>query len=89
VLEAEAALRGRLVVSSIKGDVDVQLRRHGAVVVRARGAKVDLGMPAQTQPNGWVEAALSVADGAAIETAIVELRSMQGNVRFAIIESRP
>ena len=90
VLEAEAALRGHLVVSSFLGDVDVQLRRHGAVVVRARGTKVDLGAPVRTQPNGWVEAAMGPADNAAlVETALVEIRAAQGNIKFAIIESRP
>jgi len=90
VLEAEAALRGHLVVSSFLGDVDVQLRRHGAVVVRARGTKVDLGAPVRTQPNGWVEAAMGPADNAAlVETALVEIRAAQGNIKFAIIEGRP
>ena len=89
MLEAEAALRGHLVVSSFRGDVDVQLRRHGAVTVRARGTKVDLGAQSRTQSNGWVEAAIRTGDGALIETALVELRAMRGNVRFAIIESRP
>lgn len=90
ILEAEAALRGHLVVSSFRGDVDVQLRRHGAVMVRAHGTKVDLGAPARPQPNGWVEASLGADDGAArVETALVEIRAVQGNVKFAIIESRP
>lgn len=93
-LEAEAALRGRLVVSSFQGDVDVQLRRHGNVVVRARGAKVDLGAPVRARPNGWVETTVGSAANAAnaaalVEAAIVELRAIRGNVKFAIIESRP
>lgn len=87
-LEAEAALRGRLVVSSLRGEVAVQLRRRGGVVVRARGTKVDLGAPMRTQPNGWVESAIGVAPGAAlVETALVELRAAQ--ITFAIIEGRP
>ncbi len=85
VLEAEAALRGHLLVSSLKGDVDVQLRRHGAVLVRAHGTKVDLGAPVRAQPNGWVESAF----GETGDTALVEIRSPQGNIRFAIIEGRP
>jgi DUF4097 and DUF4098 domain-containing protein YvlB len=90
MLEAEAALRGHLVVSSFKGDVDVQLRRHGAVLVRARGARVDLGGPVRTQPNGWVEAELGgPRAGALIETALVEIRAPGGSVKFAIIETRP
>ena len=90
VLEAEAALRGHLVVSSLFGDVDVQLRRHGAVVVRAKGNKVDLGAPARPQPDGWVESSFGqAADAAAATAALVEIRSPRGNVNFAIIESRP
>ncbi|HEX2686397.1 MAG TPA: hypothetical protein VHN14_07255, partial [Kofleriaceae bacterium] len=90
MLEAEAALHGHLVVSSFQGDVDVQLRRHGAVLVRAHGIKVDLGAPVRPQANGWVEASLGPGDNTALlETALVELRALQGNVRFAIIESRP
>jgi hypothetical protein len=85
LLEAEAALRGRLVVSSLKGDVDVQLHRHGAVIVRARGTRVDLGAPARPQPNGWVESTF----GRAGDAALVEIRSPQGSIRFAIIESGP
>jgi len=84
-LEAEAALHGHLVISSLQGDVELELRRHGAVVVRAHGTKVDLGAPVRTQPNGWVEAALGTGEGA----TLVELRASQGNVKFAIIESRP
>ena len=86
MLEAEAALRGHVLVSAFHGDVDVQLRRHGAVMVRARGTKVDLGAPMQPRPNGWVESSFGQA---ASDAAVVEIRSPQGNVRFAIIESGP
>lgn len=86
LLEAEAALRGRMLVSTFKGDVDVQLRRHGAVLVRAQGTKVELGAPMQPRPNGWVESSFGQVTG---DAAIVEIHSPQGNVRFAIIESRP
>jgi hypothetical protein len=86
LLEAEAALRGHLLVSAFKGDVDVQLRRHGAVMVRAQGTKVDLGAPMQPRLNGWVESAFGQVT---VDAAVVEIRSPQGNVRFAIIESRP
>jgi len=90
VLEAEAALRGHLVVSSFRGDIDVQLRRHGAILVRAHGNKVELGMASHAQPNGWFEAAIGAADPVAlVETALIELRSAQGNIKFAIIEGRP
>jgi len=89
VLEAEAALRGHLVVSSFKGDVDVQLHRHGAVMVRAQGTKVDLGAPMRAQPNGWVESTFGQLGRIGTDAALVEIRSPQGSVRFAIIESRP
>ncbi len=87
MLEAEAALQGRLLVSSFKGDVDVQLRRHGAVMVRAQGTKVDLGGPMLPRPNGWIESSFGQATTGG--AALVEIRSPQGNVRFAIIESGP
>lgn len=91
VLEAEAALRGRLVVSSFKGDVDVQLRDHRAILVRARGKKVDLGAPVHAQPNGWVETSYGAAyvKTAFVEAALVELRAPHGSVKFSIIESSP
>jgi hypothetical protein len=86
MLEAEVALRGHLLVSAFKGDVDVQLRRHGAVMVRAHGTKVDLGAPMQPRPNGWLESSFGQVAG---DAALVEIRSPQGNIRFAIIESGP
>jgi hypothetical protein len=82
VLEAEAALHGRVVVSSMHGDVDVKLRRSGAVLVRGRGTKVDLGMTMQQQPSGWSQATI----GQGQDPAIVELRSQHGVVRFAIVQ---
>ncbi len=87
MLEAEAALQGRLLVSAFKGDVDVQLHRHGAVMVRAQGTKVDLGGPMLSRPNGWVESSFGQATTG--DAAVVEIRAPQGNVRFAIIESGP
>ncbi|HET9622001.1 MAG TPA: DUF4097 family beta strand repeat-containing protein [Kofleriaceae bacterium] len=90
-LEAEAVLRGHLVVSSLRGDVDVQLRRRGALVVRARGTRVDLGALARVaQPEGWVQSTIGLPDATGQgETTIVELRAPNGNVRFAVIESHP
>lgn len=82
MLEAEAALHGRVVVSSLHGDVDVKLRRSGAVLVRGRGMKIDLGMATQQQPSGWSQATI----GQGQDPAIVELRSQHGVVRFAIVQ---
>jgi hypothetical protein len=91
-LEAETSLHGRLVVSSLHGDVEVKLHRTGPVMVRARGQKVSLGMPATVGPDGWTEAALgSVA--ANDKPAYVELRSPTGivdlNFELAVIPSNP
>jgi len=86
-LEAESALHGRITVSSLRGDVDVRLRRQGAVTIRARGAKVNLGSAtafAKTQQDGWVQSQLGQVGNSA--PALVELRSRYGMVQFAIIE---
>jgi hypothetical protein len=88
VLEAETGLRGRLVVSSLRGDVDVKLRRQGAITIRARGSKVNLGSAAanaKTQQDGWIYSQLGQVGGTTAP-ALVELRSRYGTVQFAIIE---
>ncbi len=88
VLEAEASLRGRMVIASLRGDVDVKLRRHGVVVVRARGAKLNLGSSmasAKAAKDGWVEGQLGGFQPSA-QASIVELRSRYGMVQFAVIE---
>jgi hypothetical protein len=82
VLEAEAALHGHLVVASMHGDVDVRLHRHGAVLVRGLGTKVDLGQAAQARADGWMEAAIGHDDA----PAMVEMRSRYGLVQFAIVQ---
>ena len=84
VLEAEASLRGRITVASLRGDVDVRLHRHGAVVVRALGAKVDLGgsMVPRTSPDGWMTSSFGMGD----LPAIIELRSRYGSIQFVAID---
>lgn len=84
MLEAEAALHGRLVVSSLRGDVEVHLHRHGPLVLRARGTKVDLGQQqtVHPQPNGWSETTIGQGD----QPALVELRSTYGMVQFTVVE---
>jgi DUF4097 and DUF4098 domain-containing protein YvlB len=82
ILEAEAALHGRISVASMRGDIDVRLHRHDAVMVRARGTKVDLGAAARMDAEGWQRASFGVSDNA----ALVELRSRLGLVQFAIVE---
>jgi hypothetical protein len=93
MLEAETSLHGRLVVSSLRGDVEVKLRRTGPVLVRARGQKVSFGgMPATIAPDGWSEAAVGKI-AANDKPAYVELRSGTGivdlNFEFAVIPSSP
>jgi len=82
VLEAEAALHGHLVVASMHGDVDVRLHRHGAVVVRGLGTKVDLGQAAQARADGWMETVIGQGE----TPAVVEMRSRYGLVQFAIVQ---
>jgi hypothetical protein len=86
VLEAEAALRGRVIVSSVKGDIDVRLRRRGnaGLTVRARASKVDFGVPSPAPINGWTESRLG--NTSATGAAFVEMRSRYGNVQFTIVE---
>jgi DUF4097 and DUF4098 domain-containing protein YvlB len=91
VLEAETGLRGRIVVSSLSGDVDVKLRRqHTAVVIRARGASVNLhDVPASAtapQAGGWVEARLGTPGKGTIP-AFVEMRSRHGNVQLTALDA--
>jgi hypothetical protein len=83
VLEAEASLRGHLVVSSLHGDVDVRLRRHGTVIVRARGNRVDLGSAVVTKADGWMTTRFGQVDPTG---ASIELRSRYGSVLFSILE---
>lgn len=87
VFEGEASLRGHYVIASVKGDIDVKLRRNGMLVVRGRGAKVNLGatVKTQTRSDGWVEAQVGAAS-AAPQPGLVEMRSRLGIVQFAIIE---
>jgi len=87
-LEAEVTLRSRVVVASLKGDVDMKLRRTGAMMVRARGAKVNLGSQAgtKTQSDGWLTATFGAAGGTDAP-AFVEMRSKTGTVQLHLIES--
>lgn len=85
VLEGETPLRGRLIVASMRGDINVRMRRSAAVVVRARATKVDLGAAmARTQPGGWLEAQFGQHTSTA--PSLIEMRSRVGNVSFAIVE---
>lgn len=89
VLEAEASLHGRIMVASLKGDVDVKLRRPSAnaLAVRARGSKVNLGSAmsaARTSSDGWVEA--KIGEATADVPAVVMMRSRYGIVQFTVVD---
>lgn len=83
-LEAEAFGRGHIVVSSLRGNVDVTIRRQAqaALLVRGRGTKVDLGSHQVSLLGKWQEA--KFGDGG--ESTLVELRANNGFVRFAVIQ---
>jgi hypothetical protein len=90
VLEAEMSLRGRIVVSSLKGDLDVKLRRHAQnpLSVRAQGTRVNLGSAAalaKVSSDGWVEAQLGEAAKADVP-AYVMMRSRHGIVQFTVVD---
>ena len=84
-LEAEALMRGHIRVASVRGDLDVKVRRPMAVamVVRGRGTKVDFGGTSTVgQLGNWQEARF----GSGGEATLVELRASHGVVRFAVIQ---
>jgi Putative adhesin len=83
-LEAELALHGHLVISSLHGDIDVRLRSHGAAAIRARGMKVNFGNTPVTHQNDWVTA--SIGRAISDPMAMVELQSRFANVQFAIVQ---
>jgi hypothetical protein len=81
-LEAESALHGHIMVASLHGDLDVHLHRHGAIVVRAHGVKIDLGAQVKAQQDGWVETTFGQGE----TPTLVEMRSRYGAVQFAIVQ---
>ena len=85
VLEAETALRGRLIIASTKGDIDVRIRRHGALVVHARGPNVNLGPQQKQLHDGLIEAQFGEIQNNAAP-ALVEMRSQLGTVKFGLLE---
>lgn len=87
-LEAELPMRGHLVVSSLRGDIDVKVHRRAGISVRARGAKLDLGATipsARPEPDGWVKGQIGEVQAAA-QASLVEMRSSYGLVRFAVVQ---
>jgi DUF4097 and DUF4098 domain-containing protein YvlB len=85
VLEGEAPLRSRVIIATIRGDINVRMRRNGAVVIRARGTKVDLGAAqVRTQPDGWVET--QFGPHADTTASLIEMRSRVSMVSFGVLQ---
>jgi hypothetical protein len=85
VFEGEASLRGSFIITSLRGDIEVKLRRNGAMIVRGRGAKVTLGSMAKTGPDGWVQAQHGKVASNQMP-ATVELQSREGTVDFSLVQ---
>jgi hypothetical protein len=82
VLEAEVALRGRVVVASMRGDLEIRLRRTGPLKIRARAVKVNLSGTSEKSADGWVVSELGhIAQGTI--PALVEMRSQHGIINVA------
>ncbi len=89
-LEAELALHGHMMISSLRGDIDVRLHSHGAAQVRAHGVKVDFGSLPIARQGDWSIATIGKdprAQPSAMDPAsMVELQSRYANVQFAIVQ---
>ncbi len=85
-LEADANNGSVISVSSVRGDVQVTIRRHGALRINASGATVALpkGSAVQTDANG-VRHLLLGADPTA-ETAVLTIQSRYGAVKLVAIQ---
>lgn len=79
-LEGELGLRGKVQLSSLRGNVTLHLRGKGALSVRARGAKVEPGTTKTKVVDGVTLAELGGGD----ERSSVELRSRYGVVAFTV-----
>lgn len=79
-LEGELGLRGKVQLSSLRGNVTLHLRGKGALNVRARGAKVEPGATKTKIVDGVTLAELGSGD----ELSSIELRSRYGVVAFAV-----
>jgi hypothetical protein len=88
-LEAELALHGHMLISSLRGDIDVRLHSHGAAQVRAHGVKVDFGSMPMVRQGDWSIATIG-KDPRGPSTmdpiSMVELQSRYANVQFAIVQ---
>lgn len=79
-LEGEMPLRGKLMISSLRGNITVHLRGRGLLSVRASGSKVDAGTTRTRIVNGVTLAELGRGD----DVSSMDLRSRHGVVAFAV-----
>jgi Putative adhesin len=79
-LEGEVALGGKLIVSSLRGNITVHLRGRGVMSVRAVGTKVDLGGAKARVIKGVTLAEVGRGDG----SSGIDLRTGAGVVAFAV-----
>jgi hypothetical protein len=79
-LEGDVALGGKVIVSSLRGNITVRMRGKGALAVRALGSKVDLGTAKTRVVKGVTLAELGVGD----DVAGVDLRTKYGAVAFSV-----
>jgi DUF4097 and DUF4098 domain-containing protein YvlB len=79
-LEGEAALAGKVLVSSLRGNITVHLRGRGLMSVRAMASKVDLGELKTRVIRGVTLAELGSGD----EGAGIDLRTRHGTVSLVV-----
>ncbi len=78
--EGEAALAGKILVSSLRGNITLRLRGRGLMAVRAVGKKVDLGAVATRVVQGVTLAELGSGD----EGAGIDLRTRHGAIALVV-----
>jgi hypothetical protein len=79
-LEGEVALGGKLIVSSLRGNITVRMHSRGVMSVRAMGSKVDLGTAKTRVVKGVTLAELGHGEG----VSGIDLRTHSGVVAFAV-----
>jgi hypothetical protein len=79
-LEGEAALAGKIVVSSLRGNITVRLRGRGLMAVRAMASKVDVGTMKARIVRGVTLAELGSGD----KGAGIDLRTRHGVVSLVV-----
>ena len=85
-LEADAALHGRVTVSSLRGNVAVRLHRHGMIDARVRAPTAELaGQRLSPGADGWAHAEIGHAQ-AGEAASMVELASRFGVVQLVVLD---